>query len=148
MKAKILVVDDEKDICKVLEFLLKSEGYTVSVAYNGEEALEKLKKDHFDVVITDLKMDKVDGVAVLEKTKELSSDTAVVIMTAFASVESAVNIMKKGASDYIVKPFLNEEIKITLRRILEQRRLVEENIALALIQVAQADEAMGLLEEG
>lgn len=130
MKAKILVVDDEKDICKVLEFLLKSEGYVVSVACNGEEALEKLKKDRFDVVITDLKMDKVDGLAVLEKTKELSANTAVVIMTAFASVESAVNIMKKGASDYIVKPFLNEEIKITIKRILEQRRLVEENIAL------------------
>src|SRR5512139_964575 len=129
MKAKILVVDDEKDICKVLEFLLKSEGYVVSVACNGEEALEKLKKDRFDVVITDLKMDKVDGLAVLEKTRELSANTAVVIMTAFASVESAVNIMKKGASDYIVKPFLNEENKITIKRILEQRRLAEENIA-------------------
>ena len=130
MKARILVVDDEKDICKVLEFLLKGEGYVVSVACNGEEALEKLKKERFDVVITDLKMEKVDGLAVLEKTKELSANTAVVIMTAFASVESAVNIMKKGASDYIVKPFLNEEIKITVKRILEQKRLVEENIAL------------------
>jgi DNA-binding NtrC family response regulator len=130
MKPKILIVDDERDICKVLEFLLKSEGYAVVPAYSGEEALEKLKEEHFDVVITDLKMDKVDGVAVLQKARELSSDTAVVIMTAFASVESAVETMKKGASDYIVKPFLNEEIKITVRRILEQRRLVQENIAL------------------
>lgn len=130
MKPKILVVDDERDICKVLEFLLKSEGYAVVPAYSGEEAIERLKEEHFDVVITDLKMDKVDGVAVLEKARELSSDTAVVIMTAFASVESAVDTMKKGASDYIVKPFLNEEIKITIRRILEQRRLVQENIAL------------------
>ncbi|HXX53689.1 MAG TPA: response regulator, partial [Thermodesulfovibrionales bacterium] len=81
MKAKLLVVDDEKDICKVLEFLLKSEGYSVTVACNGEEALEKLKKERFDLVITDLKMGKVDGLAVLEKTKELSADTAVVIMT-------------------------------------------------------------------
>jgi DNA-binding NtrC family response regulator len=130
MKPKILVVDDERDICKVLEFLLKSEGYAVVPAYSGEEALERLKEEHFEVVITDLKMDKVDGVAVLQKARELSSDTAVVIMTAFASVESAVETMKKGASDYIVKPFLNEEIKITIRRILEQRRLVQENIAL------------------
>jgi DNA-binding NtrC family response regulator len=130
MKAKILVVDDEKDICRALEFLLRSDGYTVTVSHSGEDALEKLKKEHFDVVLTDLKMDKVDGIAVLEKAKELSSDTAVVVMTAFASVESAVETMKKGASDYIVKPFLNEEIKITIRRVLEQKRLVEENIAL------------------
>ncbi|HYA26736.1 MAG TPA: response regulator, partial [Thermodesulfovibrionales bacterium] len=130
MNAKILVVDDEKDICKALEFLLRSAGYAVTVCYNGEDAIEKLKKEPFDVVLTDLKMDRGDGIAVLEKTKELSSSTPVVVMTAFASVESAVETMKKGASDYIVKPFLNEEIKITLRRVLEQKRLVEENIAL------------------
>lgn len=130
MKAKILVVDDEKDICRALDFLLRSDGYSVTASNSGEDAVEKLKKEHFDVVLTDLKMDKLDGVAVLEKTKELSFDTAVVVMTAFASVESAVEIMKKGASDYIVKPFLNEEIKITIKRVLEQKRLVEENIAL------------------
>ncbi|MCL5023488.1 MAG: sigma-54 dependent transcriptional regulator [Nitrospirae bacterium] len=142
MKAKILVVDDERDICKALEFLLTSEGYAVTVSYSGEDAIEKLKKEHFDVVLSDLKMDKTDGIAVLEKTKELSSDTAVVIMTAFASVESAVATMKKGASDYIVKPFLNEEIKITVRRVLEQKRLVAENIALR----QQLSQRMGCLD--
>lgn len=130
MKPKILVVDDERDICKALEFLLKAEGYAVTTAYSGEEALERLSKEHFDVVMTDLKMDKVDGIAVLEKTREISSDTAVIVMTAYASVESAVETMKKGATDYVVKPFLNEEIRITMRRILEQRKLVVENIAL------------------
>ncbi|HYA32117.1 MAG TPA: sigma-54 dependent transcriptional regulator, partial [Thermodesulfovibrionales bacterium] len=142
MKAKILVVDDEKDICRALEFLLRGDGYTVTVSHSGEDALEKLKKEHFDVVLTDLKMDKVDGIAVLEKAKELSSDTAVVVMTAFASVESAVETMKKGASDYIVKPFLNEEIKITIRRVLEQKRLVEENIALR----QQLSQRLGCME--
>lgn len=142
MKPKILVVDDERDICKALDFLLRSEGYAVTVSYSGEDATEKLKKEHFDVVITDLKMDKVDGVAVLEKAKELSSGTAVVIMTAFASVESAVETMKKGASDYIVKPFLNEEIKITIKRVLEQKRLVEENIALR----QQLSQRMGCMD--
>lgn len=142
MKPKILVVDDEKDICKALEFLLRSEGYAVTLAYSGEEAIEKMKKESFDVVITDLKMDKLDGVAVLEKAKELSSDTAVVIMTAFASVESAVATMKKGASDYIVKPFLNEEIKITIKRVLEQKRLLAENIALR----RQLSQRMGCME--
>jgi len=142
MKAKILVVDDEKDICKALEFLLKSEGYVVALAHSGEEAVAKIQKEHFDVVLTDLKMGKLDGVAVLEKTKELSSDTAVVVMTAYASVESAVETMKKGASDYIQKPFLNEDVKITIRRVLEQKRLVEENIALR----QQLSQRMGCME--
>ncbi len=129
-KNRILVVDDEKDICKALEFLLLGEGYEVKTALSGEEALEILKKETFNIVLTDLKMEKVDGMAVLEETKRLKSDTAVIIMTAYASVESAVEAMKKGATDYIVKPFINEEIRLTIRRTLEQRRLMSENIAL------------------
>jgi len=142
MKAKILIVDDEKDICKALEFLLKSEGYSVALAHSGEEAVEKIQKEHFDVVLTDLKMGKLDGVAVLEKTRELSSDTSVVVMTAYASVESAVETMKKGAADYIQKPFLNEDVKITIRKVIEQKRLIEENIALK----QQLSQHMGCME--
>jgi DNA-binding NtrC family response regulator len=142
MTPKILIVDDEKDICKALEFVLKGEGYVVTLAHSGEEAVEKIRKEHFEVVLTDLKMGKVDGVAVLQKTKELSSDTAVVVMTAYASVESAVETMKKGASDYIQKPFLNEDVKITIRRVLEQKRLIEENIALR----QQLSQHMGCLD--
>jgi DNA-binding NtrC family response regulator len=130
MKPKILVVDDEPDICKALEFFLKREGYDVNIANSGEDALEKIKKENFDIVITDLKMGKVDGIAVLEGTKKISPDTPVIIMTAFASIESAVEAMKKGASDYIVKPFLNEEIRLTVKKILEQSKLFAENIAL------------------
>ncbi len=130
MKPGVLVVDDERDICRALEFLLNNEGYSVTIAYSGEDAVERMKKEHFDIVLTDLKMEKLDGMAVLEKVKELSPDTQVLLMTAFASVESAVEAMKKGASDYIVKPFLNEEIRLTVRRVLEQKRLIEENKAL------------------
>jgi DNA-binding NtrC family response regulator len=130
MQSKILIADDEKDICKALEFLLKKEGYAVTLAHSGEEAVEKIKSDSFDIVITDLKMGRVDGIAVLEKTNEISSDTPVIIMTAFASIESAVEAMKKGAADYIVKPFLNEEIKLTVRKVIEQKKLINENIAL------------------
>ncbi|HEX8949841.1 MAG TPA: sigma-54 dependent transcriptional regulator [Dissulfurispiraceae bacterium] len=130
MKPKILIVDDEPDICKALEFLLKREDYAVSSAHNGENAVEKLGADNFDVVITDLKMGKIDGIKVLEKAKETSPDTAVIMMTAFASVESAVEAMKKGATDYIVKPFHNEEIKLTVKRVLEQKSIIRENIAL------------------
>jgi len=128
--SRILVVDDEKDICRALEFLLLGEGYEVKTASSGEEALAMLRKESFDVVLTDLKMEKMDGLALLEEAKKLSPDTAVILMTAYASVESAVTAMKMGASDYIVKPFINEEIRITVRRTLEQMRIVSENIAL------------------
>jgi len=134
MKPKILIVDDEIDICKALRFLLEREDYAVTSVNSGEEAVAALCKDCFDVVLTDLKMGRVDGMAVLERVKEISPDTPVIIMTAFGSIESAVEAMKHGAVDYIVKPFLNEEIKITLRRIIEQkriiRRIMRENIAL------------------
>ncbi len=130
MKPKILIVDDEPDICKALEFLLKREGYSVTSANSGEDAIEKLKAESFDVVITDLKMGKVDGITVLEKAKEINHDMPVIMMTAFASIESAVEAMKKGASDYIVKPFLNEEIKLTIKKVIEQKKIINENIAL------------------
>ncbi len=130
IKPKILIVDDEPDICKALEFLLNREGYAVTAVNSGEDAIEKIKAENFDVVITDLKMGKVDGMTVLEKSKETAPDMPVIIMTAFASIESAVEAMKKGATDYIVKPFLNEEIKLTIKKVLEQKKIINENIAL------------------
>jgi DNA-binding NtrC family response regulator len=130
MKPKILIVDDEPDICRALEFLLTREGYDVSTANSGETAITKMEKALFDVILTDLKMGSVDGMAVIERAKEINPGTAVIMMTAFASIESAVEAMKKGATDYIIKPFLNEEIKLTVRRLLEQKNLVTENIAL------------------
>jgi DNA-binding NtrC family response regulator len=134
MKSKVLIVDDEPDICKALRFLLEREEYSVTCAFSGEEAITILKTDSFDVVLTDLKMGRMDGMALLEKIKEANPDIPVVIMTAFGSVESAVEAMKRGATDYVVKPFLNEEIKLTLQRIIEQkkilRRILKENIAL------------------
>ena len=130
MKPKILIVDDEPDICKALEFLLTREGYDVSTVNSGENAIAKMEKVSFDLILTDLKMGSVDGMAVIEKAKEINPGTAVIMMTAFASIESAVEAMKKGATDYILKPFLNEEIKLTVRRLLEQKKLITENIAL------------------
>lgn len=130
MRTKILIVDDEPDICRALEFLLKGGDYAVSSATSGEAAIEKLKTESFDVVLTDLKMGRVDGMQVLEKTKDITPDTPVIMMTAFASVESAIEAMKKGASDYVVKPFLNEEIKLTIKKVIERKKLIAENIAL------------------
>lgn len=130
MKPKIMIVDDEPDICRVLEFLLKKEDYDVVSVNSGEDALKKIEAERFDVVITDLTMGEVDGMAVLDRVKQSSPETATIMMTAFSSVESAVEAMKKGAADYIVKPFINEAVKLAVRKTIEHKLVVSENIAL------------------
>jgi len=127
---KILIVDDEADICRALEFFLSREGYEIKTASSGNEAVEMLKKSNFDMLLTDLKMEGMDGLELLDKARDMAPTTIPVIMTAYASVESAVNAMKKGAEDYIVKPFVNEDVKQTIKRLLENRRLRNENQAL------------------
>ncbi len=129
-KYNILVVDDEKDICRALDFLLSSEGYSVDTALSGEVAIEKIKEKWYDLVLTDLKMNRMDGIGLLKKAKEISPSLIVIIMTAYASVDNAVETMKVGASDYIVKPFVNEDVKIRIKRLLDHRRLSLENQAL------------------
>src|SRR5512135_2375583 len=126
-KPNILVVDDEKDICMALNILLTKEGYAVKTAYNGEEAVDSIKKENFDIIITDVKMEKMDGFQVLKEAQTTAPDTSVVMMTAFASVGSAVEAMRAGASDYITKPFINDEIRLTVKRILRDRELQMEN---------------------
>ncbi|MDP2156490.1 MAG: sigma-54 dependent transcriptional regulator, partial [Nitrospirota bacterium] len=127
---KILVVDDERDICRALEFLLSREGYKIVTAFNGADALRKIEAEEFDLVISDLKMEGMSGLELLEKAMTIYPNLIVIIMTAFASVESAVEAMKKGASDYIVKPFINEDVKMTVKRLLEHKSIVMENLAL------------------
>jgi DNA-binding NtrC family response regulator len=129
-KASILVVDDEKDICMALNILLSKEGHAVKEAYNGEQALERIKKENFDIIMTDIKMEKMDGFEVLKETQKISPETSVIMMTAFASVGSAVEAMRAGATDYITKPFINDEIRLTIRRILQSRALQMENLIL------------------
>jgi len=128
--SKILVVDDERDICRALEFLLSRQGYKVVTANSGQEALKKIESEDFDLVISDLRMEGIDGLQVLEKALAVNSGLIVIIMTAYASVESAVEAMKRGASDYIVKPFINEDVKMTVRRLLEHKKVLMENLAL------------------
>lgn len=130
MQPKILIIDDEPDICKALAFLLTREGYEVVSVSSGEDGIAEFDRERFDLVVTDLKMGKVDGLDVLRHIREVSHGLPVIMMTAFGTIESAVDAMKHGASEYIVKPFLNEEIKLTVKRLLEQRKIVRENIAL------------------
>jgi DNA-binding NtrC family response regulator len=126
-KTNILVVDDEKDICRALNIILSKEGYAVTEAYNGEQAVELLKKQTFDIIMTDIKMDKMDGFGVLKQAQALCPGTTVIMMTAFASVGSAVEAMRSGAADYITKPFINDDIRLKIKNIVESRELRMEN---------------------
>jgi len=117
----ILVVDDELSMREFLEILLAKEGYTVRCASNGEEACSILGRDTFDLIITDIRMDVVDGLGVLRKAKEVNSETPVIIISAFATAETAVEAMKDGAYDYIPKPFEVGEFKKIVRDALHKK---------------------------
>jgi len=117
----ILVVDDELSMREFLEILLAKEGYTVSCVSNGEEACSILDREMFDLVITDIRMDAVDGLGVLRKAKEVDSETPVIIISAFATAETAVEAMRDGAYDYIPKPFEVGEFKKIVRDALHKK---------------------------
>jgi two-component system response regulator PilR (NtrC family) len=127
---KILIVDDERSMRDVLSIMLKRAGYAVSTATDGEEAIGLLGSEIFDLVITDLKMPKVGGLEVLKAVKDASPDTVVLVITAFASTETAVEAMKRGAYDYVTKPFQVDEVQLIIRNALERRRLTTENALL------------------
>jgi two-component system, NtrC family, response regulator PilR len=129
-KARVLVVDDEKSMRDLLSITLEKEGYDVATAAGGEPAIEALRRDPTDVVITDLRMPKVDGLQVLRTAKEISPDMAVIVVTAVASTETAVEAMKLGAYDYITKPFKLDEVSLIVRNALERKRLRDENLYL------------------
>lgn len=127
---KILVVDDEPSLRDVLSIMLKKAGYTTATAVDGEEAVSKVGKDIYDLVITDLKMPGMGGMDVLKAVKSASPDTVVLVVTAFGSAESAVEAMKLGAYDYLTKPFQIDEVQLIIRNALEKRRLSTENMLL------------------
>ncbi len=127
MKGRILIVDDERHLRKVLAIMLTSAGYEAEEASSGEEGLKKIAERRFDAVISDIRMPGLDGLSLLARIKETEPDLPVIMITAFASVESAVEAMKAGASDYVSKPFNEEQILIVLDKVLERRRILAEN---------------------
>ncbi len=127
---KILVVDDEESIRTILKRTFQKEGYSVFTASSGNEALNELQRTSFDLVITDLRIPDGDGLHLLKQINSLYPDTMVMVITAYASTESAVEAMKSGAIDYIVKPINIEELRIVVRNALEKKLLQEENIRL------------------
>ena len=130
LEEKILVVDDEQSMREFLDIMLKKEGYKVSLASNGEEVLKYIDKDIFDLVLLDIRMPKMDGIAVLKKIKATSPETIVIMITAYASADTAIKAMKEGAYDYITKPFKIDEIKLIIKNALEKKHLQKENILL------------------
>src|SRR6202008_927821 len=123
----ILVVDDEEIMGEILETLLPREGYEVRVASSGTEGLELARSLPFDAAIVDIMMPGLDGIATLDELKRIDEDLAVIIITAYASVESAISAMKSGAFDYVTKPFKNDEGMVVVKNAMERRRLVHEN---------------------
>ncbi len=124
-KRKILVVDDHKDVLEALNLLLSGK-YDLSLALSGESALELVKNKVFDLAIVDLKMDGMSGLELLEKIKEISPSTKVIILTAHGTVELAVSALKKGASDFIEKPFQVDKLLLTIENILKMKELEEK----------------------
>jgi DNA-binding NtrC family response regulator len=125
--AKILVVDDDPDIVAVLDELLGKEGHQVTTCSTGADAIAAGRDQQFDVVVADIRLPDVDGLAVLRAYQEASPDAAVIVTTAFGTVETAIQAIKTGAYDYIPKPFKLDEVRIVVRRALERKRLLQEN---------------------
>ncbi len=141
----ILVIDDEEIMREILEALLTREGYQVRMATSGEEGLELARGATFDAAIVDVMMPGMDGLTVLEELKRLDDDFPVLMVTAFASVETAIAAMKRGAFDYITKPFKNDEVLVVVRNAMERRRLVAENTALRQNLQAQYQRFAGII---
>ena len=123
---RILVADDHDALRRGLALALREAGHDIQEAGNGNAAIEKLHESYFDVVVSDLKMGGSDGLDVLRTTKSMHPTTAVILMTAFGSVTTAVEAMKHGAFDYVQKPFEIEEMEMKVEKALELRRLRHE----------------------
>lgn len=126
-KGKILVVDDEESLCNFMSIMLRKEKYEVATALDGLQALKLLGEASFDLVIADLKMPQMGGLELLSKVRELDSELGFIVLTAFASLDTAIEALKMGANDYITKPFKVEEIKHAINRTIERKRLTQEN---------------------
>ena len=126
----ILITGDDESLRRVIEYNLSNKGYRLLLANNGEEALNIFKSEDVDVVVTDIKMEKMDGLELLEEIKRLDKNTLVIMITAYGSIDTAVRAMKLGAYDYIIKPFNRDELQILIEKALYLQSLMAENIRL------------------
>jgi two-component system response regulator PilR (NtrC family) len=129
-KIRALVVDDESSICEAMKAILEMEGIDVVATTSSVEAVDMVRKNSFDLIVSDLKMPIMDGFQFYEKVREIETDSIFIIITAFGTIQSAVDAVKKGIYDYIPKPFTPDEVRIPIRRALEKKRLEMENVVL------------------
>lgn len=128
--SRILIVDDEAKIAKLLTDRISREGYDAAASTSGEEALSRIERGDIDVVLCDLRLGGMNGLELLRRTKRISPETDFVIMTAYASAGTAVEAMREGAYEYLIKPFQMDEVLLLLKRIQDRRDLIAENLAL------------------
>ena len=131
---KVLVVDDDEVISQNLKRLLEKSGYLADTAYTGEEALRKIREDNFDLALIDLLLPDIDGLKLLLEVKRISPITAIIIITAFGTIPNAVEAIKRGAADYITKPFRMNELLSMIKKVIEERKIIklDTNILSAL----------------
>jgi DNA-binding NtrC family response regulator len=126
----ILVAEDKESMAEMLKETLEAEGYRVVIARDGQEGVNQIRENHYDLILTDLKLPKKDGIEVLKTSQTESPLTPVIMMTAFGTVETAVQAMKEGAFDFITKPFDTDHLLLLLKRAIERQKLFTENILL------------------
>ncbi len=130
MSINVLIIDDEKAIRDSLKFVLSEEGYSADTAVDGEEALQKIKNENYDIVITDIKMPKLDGMQIRCKAAEISPDSFFIVMTAYASVQTAIEALRRGAFDYLIKPIEFDDLIIKIKHLFDYKKLAQENKSL------------------
>lgn len=138
--ARLLIVDDDLSLRQFLTIFLRKEGHDIDVAANGVDALAKLEEHRFDLVITDIRMPRMGGLELLDAMAERGVDVQVIVMTAFSTTETALDAMRKGAYDYIVKPFKLDEVRVVVDKCLEKGQLVDENKQLKQALAARSND--------
>src|SRR5438445_9665861 len=126
-KGRVLIIDDEADIRESLETLLEMEGYLIELASNATEGLDRLEKGHYDLVLLDLMMPDRSGIEVLQDFRQRDTETPIILITAFGSVEVAVRALKAGANDYFSKSWDNEKLLVEISNMIEKARLDQQN---------------------
>lgn len=130
MQGRILIADDERTIRETVSMILNEEGYETEAVSNGKEALELLEKKNYDILITDIKMPEMDGMELINQSFKICPQTSVIIITAHGSIESAIDALRKGAFDYILKPFDFDDLLLRVGRLMDHKELASENLAL------------------
>lgn len=146
MGFEILIVDDDASMLSVLQSVFTEEHYRVSTSLNGLDAIEKCKATPYDLVITDIMMPGANGLEVLSTAKKINPNTLVILITGFASLETAVSAIREGAYDYITKPFRLEEIKIAVKNAMANMRLLKENERL-MLELEEAYQQLHLVKK-